>query len=100
MCLVNKDENKMRFAIIETEGAICPRDDEKLNPVRPLARLAAEMIERSYWAHSGIKFEAAPATGQVFFKVGASSTVCVSGYNLAYQVKLCVDLLANCGYFA
>lgn len=99
MSAVNKDESEMQAATIKTEGTICPRDDGRLNPVRPLARLVAEMIERSYWAHSGIRFEASPATGHVFFKVGASSSVCVSGYHLAYQVKLCVDLLADCGYF-
>lgn len=38
-------------------------------------------------------------TGNIFFKVGVKE-VCMSGYNLAYQVKLCVDLFARCGYFA
>lgn len=93
------DKKELQFAIAKTEQALCPRDDEKLNSVRPLARLIAEMIERSYWAHSGIKFEADGAAGQVFFRVGSSSPVSVSGYGFAYQVKLCMDLFADCGYF-
>ena len=92
------NEEEMKTAIHKTELDICPEDCPGLDPVRPLAHIVAEMIERSYWAHSGIAFEMAPGTGHVFFKLGVSS-VCVSGYNLAYQVKLCVDLFANCGYF-
>lgn len=89
---------EMETAIHKTELAICPDDHPGLDPVRPLAHIIAEMIERSHWAHSGISFEASPGIGQICFKVGVSE-VCVSGYNLAYQVMLCANLFANCGYF-
>lgn len=92
------NEEEMKTAIRKTELDICPEDRPGLDPVRPLAHIVAEMIERSYWAHSGISFEVTPGIGHVFFKIG-ESRVCVSGYNLAYQVKLCVDLFAHCGYF-
>ena len=92
------NEEEMKTAIHKTELDICPDDRPGLDPVRPLAHIIAEMIERSHWAHSGIAFEVSPGVGHVFFKLGVSS-VCVSGYNLAYQVKLCVDLFSSCGYF-
>lgn len=92
------NEEEVKTAIHKTELDICPDDHPGLDPVRPLAHIIAEMIERSHWAHSGIAFEVSPGIGHIFFKLGVSS-VCVSGYNLAYQVKLCVDLFASCGYF-
>lgn len=92
------NEEEMKTAIHKTELDICPDDRPGLDPVRPLAHIIAEMIERSHWAHSGITFEVSPGIGHVFFKLGVSR-VCVSGYNLAYQVKRCVDLFSSCGYF-
>lgn len=92
------NEEEMKTAIRKTELDICPEDHPGLDPVRPLAHIIAEMIERSHWAHSGITFEVSPGIGHVFFKLGVSR-VCVSGYNLAYQVKRCVDLFAYCCYF-
>lgn len=92
------NEEEMKTAIHKTELDICPDDCPGLDPVRPLARIIAEMIERSHWAHSGIVFHADAGTGAIFFRVGVSE-IAVGHYNLAYQVKLCVDLFADCGYF-
>ena len=92
------NEEEMKKAIAATASDICPDGSPLLDPVRPLAHIIAEMIERSHWAHSGIVFHANAGTGMIFFKVGVSE-VAVSHYNLAYQVKLCVDLFTDCGYF-
>lgn len=85
-------------AVAKTALDICP-PDPVFDPIRQLALIIAMMFEKSQWAHSGVCFEAETGKGRFHFKVGVSS-ICISGYNLAYQVKLCTQLLEDVGCFA
>ncbi len=88
----------MQDSIAKTALDMCP-PTPAFNPIRQLALIVAMMFEKSHWAHAGVWFGATPGTGRLFFRVG-DDYVCISGYCLAYQVKLCTDLLEKQGYFA
>lgn len=87
-----------RDAIAKTALDMCP-PAPAFNPLRQLALIIAMMFEKSHWAHVGVGFGVETGTGRLFFRAG-SDYICISGYNLAYQVKLCTDLLKKQGYFA
>ena len=80
---------------METAQDICP-EDLNLIPARALSLVIAEIIERSRWAHDNITFDY--DGGNIYFRVG-SLKACITGYNFAYQVKICMDLFDAAGYF-
>lgn len=86
-----------RDAVTKTALDICP-PYHMFDPIRQLALIVAMMFEKSHWAHAGVCFGVETGTGRLFFRVG-NDYICISGYNLAYQVKLCADLLEKQGYF-
>lgn len=92
------DMGEDRDAIAKTALDMCPPTPE-FNPIRQLALIIAMMFEKSHWAHAGVGFGVEIGTGRLFFRAG-NDYICISGYNLAYQVKLCADLLEKQGYFA
>lgn len=65
--------------------------------VTPVASTVAEMVVRAHWDPEGFTFRS--EGGSVLFKAGNAGEVNVSGYNFAYQVKLCADAIAEAGYF-
>lgn len=87
-----------RNAIAKTALDMCP-PTPAFNTIRQLALIVAMMFEKSHWAHAGVGFGTETGTGRLFFRAG-NDYICISGYNLAYQVKLCTDLLEKQGYFA
>lgn len=87
-----------RNAIVKTALDMCP-PTPTFNTIRQLALIVAMMIEKSHWGHAGVGFGTETGTGRLFFRAG-NDYICISGYNLAYQVKLCTDLLEKQGYFA
>lgn len=89
---------KGRDAAAKTALDMCPPTLE-FYEIRELALIVAMMFEKSHWAHAGVGFGVETGTGRHFFRAG-NDYICISGYNLAYQVKLCTDLLEKQGYFA
>ncbi len=83
--------------IEKTALDMCPESAE-FEKIRPLAFIIAAMFEKSHWAHAGVGF-GVDECGIHYFRAG-NDYICVSGYNVAYQVKLCTDLLEKQGYFA
>lgn len=65
--------------------------------VTPVASTVAEMVVRAHWNQEDFTFRS--EGGSVLFKAGGAGEVNLSGYNFAYQVKLCADAIAEAGYF-
>ena len=65
--------------------------------VTPVASTVAEMVVRAHWNPEDFAFRS--EGGSVLFKAGNTGEVNISGYNFAYQVKLCSDAIAEAGYF-
>lgn len=65
--------------------------------VTPVASTVAEMVVRAHWNPEDFTFRSEGSS--VLFKAGCAGEVNLSGYNFAYQVKLCADAIAEAGYF-
>lgn len=80
-----------------TEHLVAGIPGEKRYPVMPIASTLAKIITRSNWNPED--FALRLECGCIMFKAGKSEEVNISGYNFAYQIKLCLDAIEKAGYF-
>jgi hypothetical protein len=80
-----------------TDNLVAGIPEEHRAKVVPIASTIGKIIARSRWNPEG--FSMSLDHGSIMFKAGNAGEVNLSGYNFAYQVKLCLDAITEAGYF-
>lgn len=90
----------MECKIKETAEKLTERlNGDQVEKIKPIANTIAEMIVRCNWEIERFKFKQEFENVAFVIDGKDSFTAYLSGYNYAYQVKLCLDVIASAGLF-
>lgn len=90
----------MEGKIKETAEKLTERlNGDQVEKIKPVANTIAEMIVRCNWGSERFKFK--QEFGNVVLVIDGKDafTACLSGYNYAYQIKLCLGVIEAAGFF-
>lgn len=90
----------MEGKIKETAEKLTERlNGDQVEKIKPVANTIAEMIVRCNWESERFKFKQEFGNLALVIDGKDSFTAYLSGYNYAYQIKLCLAVIAAAGLF-
>ena len=90
----------MEGKIKETAEKLTERlNGDQVEKIKPVANTIAEMIVRCNWCNDRFKFKQEFGNIALVIDGKDSFTAYLSGYNYAYQIKLCLDVIEAAGFF-